>query len=111
MGKKLQKPTISVMKVFSSFALIVLLFTGAFADDMPTEKKGQDAQSLHVTADHSKFPVLQKKFKTGPDVTEACLSCHTEAAGQFMKTIHWTWKCTKDPKGRVGKGGLTLNNF
>ncbi|MDP2107483.1 MAG: hypothetical protein Q8J67_00360, partial [Rhodocyclaceae bacterium] len=34
------------------------------------------------TADHSKFKELQKQFKTGPEVTKACLSCHTEAAKQ-----------------------------
>ena len=32
------------------------------------------------TADHSKFKELQGPFKTGSEVTKACLSCHTEAA-------------------------------
>ena len=30
------------------------------------------------TADHSKFEELDKDFKTGIEVTEACLGCHTE---------------------------------
>jgi len=40
------------------------------------------------TSDHSKFAVLDKEFKSGPEITEACLSCHTEAEAQFHKTIH-----------------------
>ena len=52
----------------------LLLFATAFADDAPAPKKGQDAQSLYVTADHSKFPALQKKFNKGPEVTQACLN-------------------------------------
>ncbi|MCG7963086.1 MAG: cytochrome C, partial [Candidatus Thiodiazotropha endolucinida] len=48
----------------------------------------EDSQS---TADHSKFEQLQEEFETGPEVTKACLSCHTEAAKQLHKTTHWTW--------------------
>lgn len=40
------------------------------------------------TADHSKFKELQKEFKSGPEVTKACLTCHTEAAKQIQKTQH-----------------------
>jgi cytochrome c2 len=43
------------------------------------------------TADHSKFKELQQNFKSGPEVTKACLKCHTEAAKQIQKTTHWTW--------------------
>ena len=43
------------------------------------------------TADHSKFDELKKDFKSGQEVTEACLSCHTEAAKQVHSTKHWTW--------------------
>ena len=64
-----------------------------------------------ITADHSKFPALQGNFTSGPEVTKACLSCHTEAASQIHKTIHWTWKCPHDETGTMGKYGKTLNNF
>ena len=70
----------------------------------------QDKQ-LWITADHSKFKPLQQTFTAGPQVTEACLGCHTEAAMQFHKTIHWTWKDPSDVSGKTGKAGLTLNNF
>ena len=65
-----------------------------------------------ITADHSKFEILQQEFFSGPEVTAACLTCHNEAALQFHKTIHWTWKAPgKDPATPLGKGGLSVNNF
>ena len=65
-----------------------------------------------ITADHSKFEILQQEFASGPEVTAACLNCHNEAALQFHKTIHWTWKAPgKDPHTPLGKGGLSVNNF
>ncbi len=70
------------------------------------------ARNLWITSDHAKHAALQQPFKSGPEVTQACLSCHTEAAGQFHKTIHWTWlDPNADPTQRVGKGGLSVNNF
>jgi hypothetical protein len=69
-------------------------------------------KQLWITADHTKFEVLKQAFTAGPEVTRACLGCHSEAALQFHKTIHWTWK---DPNSRdndrLGKGGLSVNNF
>ncbi len=63
------------------------------------------------TADHSKFVQLQKPFKTGEEVTEACLSCHTEAAKQVMATKHWTWDFKQVHTGqRLGKKNV-LNSF
>ena len=69
------------------------------------------SHTMNITADHSKFEALQKEFKSGPEVTKACLSCHTEAAKQIQKTIHWTWLCPADEKGELGKAGMVVNNF
>ena len=63
------------------------------------------------TADHGKFKELQQAFKTGPDVTKACLSCHTEAAKHVMKTKHWTWEwLNPENKQMLGKKHV-INNF
>ena len=63
------------------------------------------------TADHSKFKELQREFKSGPEVTKACLSCHTEAAKQVHKTKHWTWEFINTEKNqKLGKKNV-LNNF
>ncbi|MGD9216661.1 MAG: hypothetical protein PVJ84_17745, partial [Desulfobacteraceae bacterium] len=48
-------------------------------------------QSDLTTANHSKYAALQKTFKSGEEITQACISCHTEAAEQFKQTIHWNW--------------------
>lgn len=63
------------------------------------------------TADHSKFKELQGPFKTGSEVTKACLSCHNEAAKQVMDTRHWTWEYTNPDTGqKLGKKTM-LNSF
>ncbi|MEK7811888.1 MAG: hypothetical protein AAB278_08765 [Pseudomonadota bacterium] len=112
-------------KIFLSVAAIAALLTVLVAFAMPakpeasptpqpspapqaaaTPKKHSDS-----TADHSKFKELQKNFKTGPEVTEACLICHTEAAKQVQHTKHWTWE-SKDPKtGQVRGKKNIINNY
>jgi octaheme c-type cytochrome (tetrathionate reductase family) len=63
------------------------------------------------TADHSKFEALQGPFATGPDVTKACLSCHTEAAKQLHQTKHWRWELTHpDTNQTLGKKTV-INSF
>ena len=69
------------------------------------------AYASESTADHSKFKELDKEFMTGPQVTKACLSCHTEAAKQVHKTSHWTWNFINPQTGQqLGKKNV-LNNF
>lgn len=44
-------------------------------------------------------------------MTEACLSCHTEAGKHVMDSIHWTWKYKNPDTGQtLGKRTL-VNNF
>ncbi len=64
------------------------------------------------TADHSTIESLKKPFTTGEQISRECLSCHSKAAEQFHKTIHWTWLASGDKKDmRYGKAGYSLNNF
>ncbi|MFE8034172.1 tetrathionate reductase family octaheme c-type cytochrome [Thiohalocapsa marina] len=72
----------------------------------------QDApQITNSTADHSKFEALQQAFASGPEVTAACLSCHTEAATQVKHSVHWTWEFDNSATGqRLGKRHV-LNSF
>lgn len=63
------------------------------------------------TADHTKFEILQGPFESGPEVTKACLSCHTEAGRHFMQSIHWTWEYDHPDTGqKLGKKTL-INTF
>ena len=43
-----------------------------------------------VHVDHT--DIVKGDFKTGQDVTRACLVCHKDASAQVMKTTHWTWE-------------------
>jgi hypothetical protein len=83
------------------------------ASDQPVQSEsGPPPRAGHwITADHSRFPELQKEFASGPELTAVCLSCHNEAGRQVQETIHWTWICPADSSGRMGKNGITLNNF
>ncbi|WP_319529422.1 tetrathionate reductase family octaheme c-type cytochrome [uncultured Cohaesibacter sp.] len=64
-----------------------------------------------ATADHSKFEVLQQDFKSGPDVTKACLTCHTEAADQIHDSIHWKWEYTNETTGQTLGKRTVINSF
>jgi octaheme c-type cytochrome (tetrathionate reductase family) len=72
---------------------------------------GATAAYAASTADHSRFEELQVEFTSGPEVTKACLRCHTEAAKQIHQTKHWTWEFL-NPKNRQRLGKrYVLNNF
>lgn len=103
---------------FSAVLLLLGAFCGpasAAGEQAPGRRMAQQAiqgKELWITADHSKHQALKQEFSSGPEVTEACLSCHSEAASQFQETIHWTWMdpATED-SSKLGKGGLSINNF
>jgi octaheme c-type cytochrome (tetrathionate reductase family) len=97
---------------------LVLIAVAVFAAVMAVEPvraevgEAEPIPQRWITSDHSKHEVLKQEFKSGPEVTKACLSCHTEAATQFMQTIHWTWLAPRAPKeAQLGKAGLVINNF
>ena len=95
------------MKIHPLLLVGLLLLNGGMA--VATES--MPAMPLHQsTADHSQFDVLDDEFDFAPDVTEACLECHTQAAQQIHKTMHWTWAAKVDDK-MVGKGQNGFNNY
>lgn len=67
-----------------------------------------------VHVDHA--DIVQGAFKTGQDVTRACLQCHPAAASDVMKTTHWTWESKafdvpwRDTPVTIGKINQ-INNF
>jgi len=63
------------------------------------------------TADHAKFEELQQDFASGPEVTKACLSCHTEAASQVMQSIHWKWEYAHPVTGQLLGKSQVFNAF
>ncbi len=96
------------MKANYSVWSTAMLFTGALIISAVTGIAFADSSS---TADHSKFAELDKNFESGPQVTLACLSCHTEAAKQVHNTKHWTWEFLNPVNNqKLGKKNV-LNNF
>lgn len=55
-------------------------------------------------------------YESGPEVTQACLECHEEAAFEVMSTVHWTWESQpydvswRDEPVTIGKKNQ-LNNY
>ncbi|MDP3862067.1 MAG: tetrathionate reductase family octaheme c-type cytochrome, partial [Phaeovulum sp.] len=97
----------------AAFALAPILWGGAVAAQAEVAAAGVPAAALvgSSTADHSKFEVLKKPFASGPEVTQACLSCHTEASDQVMHTVHWQWDYTQPETGQLLGKSEVLNSF
>lgn len=98
--------------LFRACALIGFTVAMAQASPDPAPSPAAPAKAAtHSTADHSKFKALQQPFASGPEVTRACLTCHTEAAKQVHRTKHWTWEfLNPDTRQRLGKKNV-INNF
>lgn len=65
--------------------------------------------------DHTEY--IEGPFKTGEEVTAACLECHEEEAQAILHTNHWKWKGVprtvkgmEKSKKEYGKANL-INNF
>lgn len=91
-----------------TFLTLLLTLLLVLTLQIPSAAAAENGKS---TADHSKFTELSGPFSSGPDVTKACLKCHTEAAKQIHKTKHWTWEFTHPKTGqKLGKKNV-INNF
>jgi len=118
---KITEGKISFLKYILLLAACVMLWpqvlSAATSDEgqAPGRTMAQQAtksKNLWNTTDHAKHKALQKDFKSGMEVTQACLSCHSEAEAQFHKSIHWTWLADpSDTDKQLGKSGNSLNNF
>ncbi len=91
--------------LYLPLSLALSLAAPLFAQEIPP------VPTTGSTADHSKFEILQKEFASGPEVTEACMSCHTEADDQIMHSIHFNWDYTHPETGQqLGKRNV-INAF
>src|SRR3989337_1339526 len=92
-----------IFAVAAMVAMVVIPAANAATGQVPEKL-------FKSTADHSKFKALQRDFKSGPEVTKACLSCHTEASKQLHRTQHWKWEFLNPDGQRLGKKHV-INNF
>ena len=61
---------------------------------------------LFAATDHT--TLVKGPFKTGEQVTSACLQCHQKQANDFIKTTHWNWKGHPQPSQGDGKEQRTV---
>jgi hypothetical protein len=94
-GAALQTGTVSALAILMTIFVFAVPASGAMASS---------------TADHGKFEQLKGSFETGPEVTRACLTCHTEAARQIQQTMHWTWEPSGAAEPGTGKRRM-INNY
>ncbi|MBL6933418.1 MAG: tetrathionate reductase family octaheme c-type cytochrome [Rhodospirillales bacterium] len=102
------------------FVLVAFLFApvsnASGADNGPTIMLGpmpdmSKPRIVTSTADHSRFEVLNKKFRKVSNITKVCLSCHNEGGKQIHKTKHWSWEFTNpDTQQQLGARHI-INNF
>ena len=67
--------------------------------------------SKKLTAEHKLFDALKGPFSSAEAVTDACLSCHTEASKQVMESIHWRWEYEHPDTGQVLGKQHVINAF
>ena len=79
--------TIMTMVMAGLMLWSVALFAAQSGENQaPGRAMAQQAtrgQQIWNTTDHTKHKALQKDFNSGLEVTQACLSCHSEAEAQF----------------------------
>jgi hypothetical protein len=85
--------------------------TGAAAPIKPRRARDLAQRNSKSTTDHSQLEALKGPFKSGPEVTKACLSCHNMAGHQVMKSVHWTWEAVNPTTGKTVGKKITANNF
>ncbi|MDH5432519.1 MAG: tetrathionate reductase family octaheme c-type cytochrome [Gammaproteobacteria bacterium] len=94
------------------FSVSIWIFTEKSSVQIDEPWEGVPVRPAHV--DHK--ALFTEPFKTGQEVTKACLVCHEDAAQQVLHTSHWRWE--SDPVQLEGREGLiatgkknTINNF
>ncbi|WP_319529420.1 tetrathionate reductase family octaheme c-type cytochrome [uncultured Cohaesibacter sp.] len=92
--------------------------TARAASDAPASTQPTPTPAAQITgkkpgetADHTKFEILQQEFKSAPEVTKACLTCHTEAATQVHDSIHWKWEYDNTKTGQKLGKRYVINAF
>jgi len=102
------------LAVFAILALLNMMHRNSPVNLKQEALKQAYALKPVSSIDHSKLPALQKEFKTPQEVTEACISCHTERHKEVMASSHWNWSRVAYIEGRgiqyVGKANV-INNF
>ncbi|MDV7188189.1 tetrathionate reductase family octaheme c-type cytochrome [Lutibacter sp. TH_r2] len=111
--------------MYRSIAIVIgiiialLVAVNVFHSDEPANLKLEMLKQEYAfkpvpSVDHHKLAILQAQFKTPQEVTETCLTCHTETHKEIMSSSHWNWDRLSYVKGKgvytSGKKNV-MNNF
>ncbi len=102
------------MPAFSTLSIMVLVLAATHVSCSKGNAKDPWDRVPRFRPHFNHAPVINETFRTPQDVTRKCLSCHEEAADDFMKTAHWRWERSgvKIPgkKGTFSIGKKNLGN-
>lgn len=73
------------------WAIAALYFSKVEPGGLAYEMQNKECKHTASTY-HAKLPELQREFKDVHEVTEACISCHSERGREIMQTAHWNWE-------------------
>lgn len=106
--------------LFVIFAVVLaLILVNVFHREDHYNLKLEELKQKHAlkevsSVNHALLPALNKEFKTPQEVTEACISCHTETAKEVIQSSHWNWERAAFVEGKgissAGKKNV-MNNF
>ncbi len=113
--KKFTKAIIFFLAVVAPLLIVTVALRKPAPDHSQLEKLRAQYPVKHKSGvDHSKMEILQQDFKNPHQITEACLSCHTERGMELLHSAHFTWEREAFIPGRgvtyLGKKNL-LNNY
>jgi octaheme c-type cytochrome (tetrathionate reductase family) len=79
---------IGLVVIVAIIAIPIYLFLPAEAAESNDPRAYMPTRIIHT--DH--HDIVKGEFKTGQEVTAACLQCHPDAAQQVAHTSHFTWQ-------------------
>ncbi|NBC81978.1 MAG: tetrathionate reductase family octaheme c-type cytochrome [Bacteroidetes bacterium] len=103
-----------IIAVISILVLVNLMHSDEKVNLKLERLKQEYALKPVPSVDHNKLPALQRTFNSPQEVTEACISCHTERHKEVMASSHWNWSRVAYIEGRgieyIGKANV-INNY
>ncbi len=113
MGTRFRQAWIAGVLVIVGAVVAYLVWSREEAPGGDLPKPAFD-RGVRTHLDHT--PFFPDAIETPQDVTRRCLSCHSDAAAEVMRTAHWQWLGREvavpghEGMRRIGKANL-LNNF
>ncbi len=104
-----------ILTVIFPIVIVTVMLRDASKDNTALEALRAEYSIPHIpSVDHSKHKELQRDFDNPHEITETCLSCHTERGNEVLANAHWNWEREAYIEGRgvtyLGKKNL-INNF